>query len=51
MISFAPQIAQIFTDYYISSIPIVIQRSIATKDLNTSTNAFQILHYTSFRSE
>ena len=25
MISFAPQIAQIFTDYFISSIPIVIQ--------------------------
>ena len=39
MIFFAPQIAQIFTDYFISSIPIVIQRSIATKDLNTSTNS------------
>ena len=46
MIFFAPQIfrfaqgaPQIFTDYFISSIPIVIQRSIATKDLNTSTNS------------
>ena len=60
MISFAPQIAQIFTDYFISSIPIVIQRSIATKDLNTSTNSplergvhvvvHEILRFTPFRS-
>ena len=33
----SPQIAQIFTDYFISSLPIVIQRSIATKDLGAST--------------
>ena len=55
MISFAPQIAQIFTDYFISSIPIVIQRSIATKDLGcihvfTHLYVPEILRYTSFRS-
>ena len=73
MIFFAPQIfrfaqgaPQIFTDYFISSIPIVIQRSIATKDLSASTNsplergrglleyihvyASEILRFTPFRS-
>ena len=35
--------------YYVQVFAIVIQ-SVA-KNLNTSTNAFQILHCTSFRSE
>ena len=36
---------------YDCSVLFVIQRSFATKDLKTPTSAFQILHYTSFRSE
>ena len=52
----SPQIAQIFTDYFISSLPIVIQRSIATKDLGcihvfTHLYVPEILHYTAFRSD
>ena len=46
MISFAPQIAQIFTDYFISSLPsLVIQTTKGRKDLKSDSVCIQILRY------